>query len=179
MKRKHRLKNAIKKAGKGFKHLAGNVLKAYETAGLAVLLPFKPLMVSALNKKGVPVSRKDKIGKIAVLFHDKVVANKQHLEYSHYEHLGEEIAFSAGKQIVQAVIDFIQRLKDKKERGETLTPDESNILAHSDKVETVIDKATTEAETNKAKNWFVEFWWVWVLIIAALILMYVNKGKKK
>lgn len=190
---KGRLKKAFKraeeKAKKGLHNIIDTAKKAAGDIGFNALLPFRGVMVAALNKQGVPVAPKDRISKVALLFHDKVIRKKSHLDYTKYDHVDEagntdEAAAGLNKSmpvsptdIVKIVLDFIKNLKNKKSKGEKLTPEEEQILSASENVSAKIDAVTGKGEETSAGDW-VKKYWPLLLILAALILFAVLKKKK-
>lgn len=167
---KGRIKKKIKEKIKEVKDKASN---AVAKAKYSVLLPFKGVMVKALKQKGFPVSNATKIEKLAPMFADIIIRKKTKIDFLEYEHLDvpPEVAEAAAPAIIDLILSFIQGLKNKKDRGEKLTPDEENILNGAEKVA----DAAKDAAASGAKNWFADLWFVWVAVIALLLFFAFKK----
>jgi len=120
-----KIKNRIKKIGDGI----GDALKA---AAFSPLLPFKNMMRSALQKKGLKPS--GKFGDMALQFFNEVV--KKH---GHYEESPNHLLPLA---IIPPIIAFIKDALAKKKAGAKLTPEES--LA-ADAAQTTLAKVEQQA----------------------------------
>lgn len=151
--------------------------KRKERVGYAKLLIFKPVIVAALKKKGARVSMSTKMDKLVPMFKDIVIEHKNVVNYEDYEkpftnsfeeHLAEA---DAAEMVVKIVLDFIAKLKEKKDKGEKLTPDEENILNGAEKVA----DAAKEGAASASKSWFADLWYIWVAVIALLIFVAVKK----
>jgi len=174
---KGKVKAAIKKAGgkaKAAVKKAGSKVK--EKSKYAILLPFKPTMVAAIKLKGGSVKMSDPIEKVALLFKDMIIDKKPKINYEDYlvdnriNNFGEEEAASA---IITLILNFIEKIKKKKEAGETLSKEEQFVL---DKAEDATD-AVKDAAGSAAKNWFADLWYIWVGILLIVIIAYFRKGK--
>lgn len=153
-----------------FDKMKANVKKK----GLKVLTPFKGVMVKILNKRNLPVSKSDSIEKIATLFHDAVVVGKQSFNLSMYdladplmrynlmyqkqgyapyealvkakraarENVIEDVNAIAG--IVQSILDYFKKAKDKETDGSELTDEDRLANSETDAAANTEDKKATK-----------------------------------
>jgi len=155
-------KNRIKEKIKG----------AAQKVGYSRLLVLKPVLVAALKKKGAKVSMSTKIDVLVPMFKDIVIDKKAVLNYEDYESNNlEHVYAEAADAVVTLVLNFIKNLKEKKDRGEKLSPDEENILAGSEKVA----ESVKEGAKTYGKNWFFDLWYIWVAVAGILIYFAVKK----
>ncbi len=117
----------------------------------AALLPFKPLMVLALQKKGIPVSNSEDVVKIAAKFNDQIIVGAPYIAQRPFNNLtgsgegtgdggatnelvekGMAIAIAQSPQLIEALIKqitkYIANLKAKKAAWQQLTHDENTII---------------------------------------------------
>lgn len=122
---------------------------AAERLAMAPLVPLKPTMVRTLRNKGVAVSRKDSIVKVANLFYNEVVRKS-----SKFEDEAEIDLFSYDEDnvapvisgMVTAIIEFIKGAKKKKDTGSKLTKSEAIVVTGTEVVERKLqEKAKEEA----------------------------------
>lgn len=155
--RKERRQKFFKKAKEAVKKVATAPAKA---AGFVVLLPFKPMMVSMLKKRGL--NPKNKLSELSKQFFDEIV-KKDNFESEYFEEGTAENA-DAGLvvgtigDIVTAIKNWIQRrkdrLKEKEAAGEKLTEGEKNFVANTEAVQeaaqTAIEEGIKEEVQQKA-----------------------------
>lgn len=164
---KGRIKAAIKKATDKTK---STVKKLKDTGGLAVLLPFKQVMVNALRKKGESVSMSTKLDKLVPLFHDRIILKKTKINYEDLEH----ISAAAVLTLVPVVLGFIQELLKRKKEGKAISEEESEILKDAER--SAKDVAEEKITDEREKNWFKDNMVV-ILGAAAVILFLVFRKK--
>lgn len=145
--------------------------------GFKVLLPFKKLMITALKTKHIPVSPSDKIDRVAVLFNDHVINKKSAYDAKDTEFLNEEgsehIYAEAAQQIIKIILEFIKKLKEKKDSGKQLTQDENQIVEEAQKVADTVD---TEPSQKEGGNWIKDNW---ILLAIGSVVVYFLFIKKK
>lgn len=147
-KLKEKGKNVIKKGSDKIKKLSDKVGdfvpdKIKEKAkkiGYKALLVYKPVMVAILKKRQHPVTMKTPIETVSKLFYDVVIMGKRTYNYLQYfaTYVPTGVEIAAAAKIVSAIIDYFKRIKEKKNRGEKLTEDE-----------TMINEAVDNAENAK------------------------------
>ena len=134
-------------------NVSGVVSNVTQGVSISLLAPFRYLMTKSLAKKGYIVKSLDSLSKVAVLFNDLVIMNKQHYDLRNYERYNLEHADAPAKEgidpevikaIVSAfppdqlaklaknVLDYIKNLINKKRNGEQLTPDEAAIVEQAE-----------------------------------------------
>jgi hypothetical protein len=148
---------------------------AAKKVGYARLLVFKPVLVQALKKKGAKVSMSTKMEVLVPMFKDVVIDKKAVLNYDDYNCL-EHVGADEVELVVQMVLDFIKKLKAKKDAGEPLSPEEKDVV---DGAEEEAEKKMEgeEKDNNVGKNWLKDFWYIWVAL-AVLLVYFVVKKKK-
>lgn len=175
MARKRRIKQFLTKTKDKVKKTVNKAKDKLQKAGdltsLAPLLPFKPVMVSILKKKGEPVTLATKMSKIVPLFYQRVIEKKNKISYEELENLNEEQT-SQIISLVAPVLDFIKSLVGKKEKGEKLSEDEEQLLEGAREAE----KNITETKTEGG-NWFEENKTIILLVAGAVVLFFVLKKK--
>ena len=172
--RKAKRKAFFAKAKKAVAKAATAPAKA---AIFAATIPFRPMMVSILKKRGAEPKKKQ--SELVEQFYKNVVKKESfESEYLEQENLVEDIA-----EIVKAVVSFFkgrkERLKEKEAAGEELTEGEKNFV---DNVEG-IEKAATDAikedvKENVGKKVVETATNPLFLIAVAFGLYYLFKGKK-
>lgn len=130
------------------KEAIGNVLNApAQAAQFVATLPFRPMMISILKKRGI--SPKDKQSELVDQFFKNVI-KKQSLEAGE-EYLVEDIV-----SIVKAVVTFFKdkkdRLEAKQASGETLSEGEQNTLDHTRAIEKAASTAIKEEVTQRVQQ---------------------------
>ena len=156
------------------KEAIGNVLNApAQAAQFVATLPFRPMMISILKKRGI--APKDKQSELVDQFFKNVI-KKQSLE-SGEEYLVEDIV-----SIVKAVVTFFKdkkdRLEAKEASGETLTEGEQNTLDHTRAIEKAASAAIKEeVKTGAARKVVTTFSNPVVLIGIAAAAYFVIKKK--
>lgn len=175
---KNKIKDKVQKAKDKVNKAKDKVKNLSAKVQYAKLLPFKPIMVKALKNKGMPVSMATKMEKLVPLFTDVIIKKKTKQNFEDYEPMNtygdahlEHLAAEAAQAAVDFILSFIKQLKDKKDRGEALSPDEQNILEGAEKVA----DAAEDAAKSGAKNWFADLWYIWVALIALLLIFAVKK----
>lgn len=144
--------------------------KLKQVGGFAPLLPFKPMMVLMLKKKGEDVKLSTPMSKLAPLFRDVIVRKKTTRNYAdlYLESLAEEEIIS----IVREVLDFIKSIAKKKETGQNLTPDEDDIYKKSKEESDNIEKEGL----NAGGNWFKDN--MIIIVGAAAVILFLAFRKK-
>jgi len=144
-KRKGRLKKIFNKVKKGVKKAAQKLGNA---AKFAVLLPLMPSMIAVLKAKGkrVPKAVED----ISQAFYQAII-NKNYDENFERLSIGEKMSFEPAtiSIIVQAIIKFFKKLKQRKKEGKKLTSTEAIALGTA-AVEAT--KITLAAEKDIARD---------------------------
>lgn len=111
------------------------------SAKLAILLPFKGMMIKALNRQGIAASKKDKMKELVTKFLKHIVRKEAPQFYpesavNKLEVTPEDAEHAAIGAIIGTIIDavkrFVQFLKDKKKSGEPLTSSQEDILVTAD-----------------------------------------------
>lgn len=125
---------------------------AIDSKGFLVLLPYKPLMLKILAKKGFRVPASTSIKKVSLLFYSVVVRGNRNFEFKHlnrmsnYHHLEEgidsesakmiaQVASASAPSIIQGIIEWIKNVLAKKNRGEQLNENENIVIDEQEKVE--------------------------------------------
>jgi hypothetical protein len=162
------------------KRVVGNVKQKLanlaSSKGFIVLAPYKQVMRAILKKRGHPISNSASIQQVATLFYDAVIKGKTNFNYSHYQsglkHLSENATnlavsgvgvgvtaatggvippgVTAG--IIKAILEWFKKIKDKKDQGATLAPEEK-IANDADEV----IEAKGEIVTTTEKSWLQRF----------------------
>ncbi len=144
-----KVKAKVNKVGQAIKKAAVKVIHVAEDIPFAPLLPFKPIMVRALDEK--KVEHTDKLHDIALKFLKHVVQTHHFEEYASYFEEGNGSLHLEGydadgvvgiaTDIVKAVIDYIRQLRAKKQAGEQMTEEEAKVLAQAETIATPLVKA--------------------------------------
>ena len=169
-KREERKENRQERRDKIKEKIKGAVKKV----GYARLLVFKPVLVQALKKKGAKVSMSTKMEVLVPMFKDVVIDKKAVLNYDDYNCL-EHVGADEVEMVVGLILDFIKKLKAKKDSGEKLSPEEEEVLAGAEKEAEKEMKG--EGKDDGDKNWLKDFWYIWVAL-AVLLVYFVVKKKK-
>ena len=168
---KGRLKGRIKTAIKNVKDKTKSTVKQLkDTGGLAVLLPFKQVMVNALKKKGENVSMSTKMDKLVPLFHERIILKKTKVNYEDLEH----IAAAAVLALVPVVLGFIQELIKRKKEGKAVNEEEADILKDAERSADEIKEKGTDADAGG--NWFKDN--MVIIIGAAAVILFLAFRKK-
>jgi hypothetical protein len=169
------LKGFVDKVKGAVGGVKGAVKGAAAKLGYSKLLVFKPVLVAALKKKGAKVSMSTKMEVLVPMFKDVVIDKKAVLNYDDYNCL-EHVGADEVELVVQMVLDFIKKLKAKKDAGEPLSKDDQDVL---DGAEEEAEKKMEgeEKDNNVGKNWLKDFWYIWVAL--AVLLVYFAVKKKK
>ena len=174
MARKRRIKQFLTKTKDKVKKTVNKAKDKLQKAGdltaLAPLLPFKPVMVSILKKKGEPVSMTTKMSKLVPLFYQRVIEKKNKISYEELENLNEEQT-SQIIGLVAPILDFIKSLVGRKRKGEKLNEDEEQLLEGAKEAEKTITESKDEG------NWFEENKTIILLVAGAVVLFFVFKKK--
>ena len=162
---KGKFKKALKKLTGKAKNIANHIIEAEKNVAkgveAAALLPFAPFMKMAVKKKGAKPEKK--IIPLAKQFIELVIKQDggSSYEMAYYEclaaqnletgmqeeHLAEDIA-----SIVKLVVEWIQKIRKKKESGAELTKAEAEALKEADLINET-DKKLKESEAmDESKN---------------------------
>jgi hypothetical protein len=162
--------NPIKKTASNIVKKASSVLKdAGDIAKYAVLLPFKPMMVSVLKKKGEGVNLSTPMKTLAPLFYERVILKKTKVNYESYENL-DPVSIGA---IIGAILDFIKGLQKSKDEGQPLDAEQTDILSKSNEAATEVVK--TESEVTLKSNWFKENKFLVIGVLAVIVFVAIKK----
>jgi hypothetical protein len=147
------------------KNIVDAAKETLKNPAFAPLVVLKPVMKSALQKKGIKY-KSDSVEDLAEAFHTAIVKKQPYK--ANYSYEVNNLDPFLVTTIVTAIIDFIKNLKKKKEDGIALTNEEQIILNEAEKVAaTVTDYAKDEAKFQVgdflSKNW--------VFIVAGLVLV--------
>ncbi len=165
---KGKLKNAVKKATAKAKDKLKN---AGDVAGLAPLLPFKPLMVRMLKRKGEKVTMATKMSVLVPLFNERIVKKATKVNYEDLETL-EYIDPALLLGLVPVVLGFIQGIIKKREEGKKLDEEEEEVFKGAKEAqETVKEEAKDESG-----NWFADN--KMIIIGAAAVILFLVLRKK-
>lgn len=175
-KKKNKAEKSAKKAAKkavrkdkmeGFKDkLAQGVEKIGK---IAVLAPFRSLMIDQLNAKGIKTeaggkfSKETDLSEIAAAFYSSIVRKGKVENFV--------ISAAALSGIISGVISFFKSLKKKKEEGGTLTPSEEKMVSTAEQISdkaAEIEKDYTEEGIGEL---LMKYWWV----LAAVGLLFILK----
>jgi hypothetical protein len=175
-KKKTKAEKTAKKAAKkavrkdkleGFKDkLAQGVEKIGK---IAVLAPFRGLMINQLNEKGIKTetggkfSKETDLSEIASAFYNNVIRKGQTQNFV--------LSAAALSGIISGVLSFFKMLKKKKEEGGTLTPSEEKMVTAAEQVSekaAEIEKDYTEEGIGEL---IMKYWWV----LAAVGLLFILK----
>lgn len=161
---------------------AGNVLKS--VAGVSVLLPLQPLrpaMMKALKKKGVFVNKKTSLLDVTNRFYNSVV--KASGNYDHYAdidttELPDDHLAVAIPVIVEAIISFFKKSKQKKDAGEKLSPVEE-VAAEGTEIATAkIEKTIKDEAAQEIGERVMQTNWPLIIGIAAGVVLLIVVVKK-
>lgn len=118
---------------------------AAERAALAPLVPLKPVMVKMLTNKGIRVSTRDPILKIAELFYNNIVRkSNKFLGEVDFDNLEDHAIGIAINAVVTAIVDFIKQSKRKRDEGKELTKTEQVLVTGVDLVQAKIEEKARE-----------------------------------
>lgn len=136
------IRGGLKNLANGIKNGLGKVGQALSNVGQSVawapVMPFKGIMVRALNKRGVTnISKNDEISKVAQTFYNVIIKKQKN-----YETLENLDPVTIGL-IVKAIIGFISAINDKKKSGQRLSEGESDFLEGA---ENAADTITNELQ---------------------------------
>ena len=146
-----RVKKTARKVGRTAKRVAKKVGGAAKRVAFAPLLPLKAMMVAALKRTGTKVTIRTPIDRVANLFYNNVV-RKQH-GFEDYDELNldsytEDNIAPIVAGIVEAIITFVKRSKEKKQKGEKLTKVEQITVTGTETAEANL-RAKAEAEAQR------------------------------
>lgn len=145
IKKRHKV---VRKVARKTARIAKKIARA---AATAPLLPLKGVMVSALKVKGEPAKMSWKIDKVASAFYNKIVRKDKNFDSYDEIHLDmydEDNLVAVGAAIVTTIIEFIKNSKNKKARGEKLSPIEEKVVTGTEQVEEKI-KQQAQEEASK------------------------------
>lgn len=185
-------KNDIHKIGKAIAKTAVKVVDKVEEIPFAPLLPFKGLMTTELQKRNI--TYKNELSDIAPKFYNSVV-KKSHFDsesnnfeggFNYIDHDGSEnfvVTAAMATTIIGAIIDFIKQLKKKRDAGQPLTNEESQILTQAEQISVVVsDAAMNSAQTTIAEQ-VKDFIFSWkgavTFSVLAFLIWMAYKGAKK
>lgn len=136
---------------KGAGKVAKKIGKTAIQPALLPLIPLKPVMKKALEKKGKKAPQK--MLDLVNAFYNEIVKQSN---YDYYENIdlldipeGTDYAAVAISTVVSAVLGFIKSLKKKKAEGGALTPLEDTILKGTEQTE---EKIREEAKSEAAQT---------------------------
>lgn len=157
-----------------------------ESVKWAPLLPFKPLMVNALKRKGENVSVLDKMSKISPLFKARVIEQKNNFNYADVYHneevvgqVAEQLTPQAVESIVSLILSFIKGIADKIKNKAQLTEEERKINEDAEKVADNVTNGgsiSTTGTITPSNNWFYKNK---ILIIGVLAVVLFLAFRKK
>lgn len=140
----------------------------------ALLVPFKPVMLKALKKKGFDLKGK-KISEIATRFKEIVINKKNNFEtdVSMFETDAEEqhIIAEAASGIIKGILEFIKGLFKKKEQGAELSETEREIVEGAEKVSATIDEGKKEVVSDSVGEIVTKYWWLILIALVAIFLI--------
>jgi len=176
-KGKSKLGKALQKVSTVAKKVAKTVTKGakgiIKIASFPVLLPFKAGMTGILKSKGI--TPQNDISKLAQQFHSVIIEKKSSYEVYEPEHIAPMVVGS----IINAVIGYFKSLKDKKDKGEVLSPAEEKALANAEAVTSQTIEAVKDEATNEvAKKSFMPLI-IGAIVALVVIALLVMKSKKK
>ena len=140
---------------------------AIQSKGFLVLLPYKPVMIRVLKKRGHPVSNNASIKTISILFYDAIILGRKNFDYGFYNKINNEpnyqniigaavaigsAAAPSVQLIVQSILDMISGIGKKKDSGQALTEDEKMLNDADEKIEA--DEKQGKTNSGDSKNWF-------------------------
>lgn len=191
--------NPVKKAASNVVKKAQSVLKdAGDNIKYAPLLPFKPMMVAVLKKKGEGVNIQTPLKTLAPLFYQRVVQKKtkinyeelESLDFLYYEDLDpatmglvkegvnrEGAKAELGIQtIVNLILSFIKGKQEDKEAGAPQTEEDANIVKLSN--DAASEVVTTESQvtlTSSTANWFKQNKVLVIGVLAVVVFLVLKK----
>ncbi len=182
VKRLRKAKKYVKKAPKRVKRIEKRQVrrkkigKVIKRAPYAVLLPLRPVLRKAVERKGVS-TKKMKIDELAKQFYNLVVVkeSKGTYELVDYDPDTDNIDPITITAVVSAIVGFVKSLKRQKDEGKELTPAQESI---ADGVEKVQDKLIYEAKVEGAegigKTLFMDGK-IWLILGAAVVVLILLK----
>jgi hypothetical protein len=153
--RKERRKKFFSKAKQAVKKIAAAPAKA---ATFAILIPFKPMMNSMLEKRGFKPEKK--LSNLAQQFFDNVVKKdnfeNEYFESEYLENADAGLVVGTIGDIVNAIKNWIQRrkekLKEKEAAGEKLTEGEKNFVSNTEAIQEAAEDAIKEGVRNEVSQ---------------------------
>lgn len=136
---------------------------------IAVLAPFRKIMIDQLNAKGIKTeagqkfSRDTDLEEIGAAFYETIVRKGQVKNFA--------VSAAAISGIISGIISFFKSLKKKKEEGGTLSPSEEKMVTAAEQVSekaAEIEKDYTEEGIGEL---LMKYWWV----LAAVGLLFILK----
>lgn len=198
---KHNLDDAqklIKKGGKAIKDAANSVITVGADIPFAPLLPLKPVMVAALDKR--KIEHTSHLHDIAPKFVNHIVKGHSSFDDSAEAYDitsgvsmfdADESSESGGKSgmsmtmigsVIQMVINYFKKLKEKKDSGEPLSSEEQAILAKGEVIAKEVNDTVADAAKDTVAAKVRDFMFSWkggLALVALVILLIVAFSKKK
>lgn len=129
--------------------------RGLELAKFAPLLPFKGTMVKMIKEKGGAVSMSDPMDKVANLFYQMVIKKDGYeqffVDYDLTDVTPDHAAVAIGV-IVNAILDFFRKSKEKKDQGQSLSKIESQAAKAAEFAQAKGTELQAKAETQAKKE---------------------------
>lgn len=164
------------------------IKNAKEVGQIALLAPFKKLMVKQLKAKGIKVP--NNLEDIARSFFQNVVRRNSYDETEYFDPNNpivmkplddweydtiDPITISA---VVSGIVSFFKKIKEKKDNGEQLTPTQQTIAKQVEEVERDVDNIRDD-ETDRTVGKMIQQYWYVVVIVIAGVVYFAAKASKK
>lgn len=174
-------KENVKKAVSTVADKAKELAKKGANASLYIpLLPLRLIMTTALKNKGVTNPPKD-IGELAFMFHKRVIKGENTYSFDeaslynsdnvdNYNHFIEPATITV---IVTAIIQWVKKIKEKKDNNQPLDKEEQVVAEKIDEVEKELDQKIETAEAPK--NWFKDNLPLILIVGAVIVFLIVRK----
>lgn len=192
----------IKKGGKAIKDAAKSAISVGADLPFAPLLPLKPVMVAALDKRNI--AHTSHLHDIAPKFVNHIVKGHASFDdsseayditsgvsfYNADEGTGDSGGSSGSSSgmsmtmigsVIQMVINYFKKLKEKKDAGEPLSAEEQAILAKGEIIAKEVNDVVADAakDTVAAKVRDFMFSWKGGLALVILVLLLIAAFSKK
>lgn len=173
-------KENVKKAVGTVAKQVGELAKKGANALLyAPLLPLRIIMTTALKNKGVTNPPKD-IGELGFMFHKRVIKGENTYSFDeaslynsdnvdNYNHI-EPATITV---IVTAIVNWVKKIKEKKENNQPLDKEEQVVAEKIDEVEKELDQKIETADAPK--NWFKDNLPLILVVGAVIVFLIVRK----
>lgn len=143
------------------------------------LLPVKAAMVKMLKNKGVSVSKKDNMPKIANLFYNNIV-KKDSFEHEHFDYdlsQVDHVAPVAVGVIISAVLDYFKKSKEKKDQGGELSKTEEIAAKAAEQAQKKVKEEVEDEAKFKVGDWMIDNWYYVAGAVVLLIVLMVASSK--